>query len=160
MERPRVALSNAERQARWRERQRAKNAGTDADPVEQPLAIPTPVTLADFVKDRGPELVEAFDWMQDQLNLPVEQFFDPKHDAQAIDWTHNLIRDLSIALETVTATLSEYQIAMIDREIERLKEEGASDPAKLDANLDAVVRFKALRQELERTHRLNLRNYH
>jgi hypothetical protein len=98
--------------------------------------------------------------MQDALNLPVEQFLDAKHDAQAIDWTHNLIRDLGIALETVAGTLSGYQIAMIDREIARLKQEGAADPSKLDANLDAVVRFKALRHELERYHRLNLRNYH
>jgi hypothetical protein len=155
-----VALTNAEKQARWRERQRAKAHGVDPEKIEQPLAIPTPIPLADYVKDRGPELVEAFDWMQEQLNLPVEQFLDAKHDAQAIDWTHNLIRDLGIALETVTATLSNYQTAMIDREIERLKKESATDPAKLDANLDAVLRFKALRNELQRSHRLNLRNTH
>jgi hypothetical protein len=48
---------------------------------------------------------------------------------------------------------------MIDREIDRLKKESIADPAKLDANLDTIIRFKAIRSELKRTHRLNLRNY-
>lgn len=142
-----MALSNAERQALWRARQRAKTIGATPDQIEQPLTIPTPITLAEYVKKQGPALVEAFDWIEAELDLTVEQA------------TPGTIGKLKIALETITATLSEYQIAMIDREIERLKKEGATDPGKLDSNLDLVVRFKALRAELNRKHRLNLRNY-
>lgn len=156
-----MALTNAEKQARWRERQRAKAAGLLPEKeAPEPLMIPTPVALADFVKGQDDELREAFEWMQEQLDLPVGQFLSSAHKEHEIEWTRNIITDIGIALETITATFSEYQVAMIDREIARLRDEGTADPAKLDGNLDMILRYKALRNELKRSHRLNLRNHH
>ncbi|MEO3387597.1 hypothetical protein [Mesorhizobium sp. CAU 1741] len=156
-----MALTNAEKQARWRQRQRAKAAGLQPEKElsPEPLTIPTPLALADFVKSREPELLEVFESFQDE-GLPVAQFLTCEQKGDEVQWTRNAIRSLSEALETITGTLSEYQIEMIDQEIARLSAESKADPAKLDANLDTILRFKVLRRELERRHRLNLRNYH
>lgn len=151
------AKSDAERAREYRERKKLRAAGLLETPAKpEPLEIPRAVTLSEYVKGQGDESVEAFDWMAEQLNLPVGQFLTDEHKEQEIGWTHNVIRDLEIALATITTTLSGYWTDQIDREIERLK---ASDLARDKQALEKIVRYSAMRTSLDKTYRLSLQNY-
>lgn len=154
------AKTDAERAKAYRERKKLRAAGLLAEP-EPPanLVIPRTMTLSEYVKSQGEELVEAFEWMTEQLNLPVDQFFTSEHKEQEVEWTHNIINDLEVALSTITMTLSEYWKAQIDREVERLKAVDLSDPVTKAEALDKIVRLLAMRKSLGKMYRLTLANY-
>lgn len=151
--------SDAERAKAYRERKKLREAGL-LPTVEkpEPLAIPRTQTLSEFV-GREEELTEAYEWMQDQLGLPVQQFQTGKHKDHEIEWTHNLIRDLGIAVSTLTATLSSYWTDQIDQEVERLKAEELTDPELKEEALSRIVRFMQMRNNLQKQFRLTLQNY-
>lgn len=151
--------TDAERAKAYRERKKLREAGL-LPPAEkkEPLEIPRHQTLSEFVR-REDELVEAFEWIRDQLGLPVEQFHISDHKEKEIEWTHNLIHDLDIALSTITTTLSSYWTDQIDREVERLKAEQLTDPATKDEAISRIVRFMEIRKNLQKRFRLTLQNY-
>ncbi|MCV0394367.1 MAG: hypothetical protein K5872_15995 [Rhizobiaceae bacterium] len=151
--------TDAERAKAYRERKKLRDAGLLPQPEKrEPLEIPRTMSLSEFIQARGEELIEAFEWLKD-YGLPVEQFHTAEHKAQEIEWTHNLIRDLDIALSTVTSTLSNYWLTEIDREIERLKSDELDVPAKREDALSKIVRLTDMRKSLERTYRLTLQNF-
>jgi hypothetical protein len=155
-----MALTAAEKQRRYRERQKLRAAGLlEEQNRPEPLEIPRAITLSEFVKGQGDESVEAFDWMAEQLNLPVGQFHTDQHKEQEIEWTHNIIRDMEIALATITTTLSGYWTDQIDREIERLRASELADPGREEQALEKIVRYAAMRKSLNKTYRLSLQNY-
>lgn len=151
--------TDAERAKEYRERKKLREAGL-LPPAEkpEPLEIPRRLTLSEFVR-REEELVEAYEWMNSQLGLPIGQFLTSDHQEQEIEWTHNLIRDLDVALSTMTTTLSSYWTDQIDREVERLKAEELTDPARKEEALSKIVRFMEMRKNLQKRFRLTLQNY-
>ena len=154
-----MALTAAQKQQRYRERQKLRAAGLLDEPTKpEPLEIPRAVTLSEFVQAQGEESVEAFEWMTEQLNLPVGQFLTSDHKEQEIEWTHNVIRDVEIALATITSTMSEYWKAQIDRETDRLKASALTGKDREQA-LEKIVRYMAMRKSLDKTYRLSLQNY-
>lgn len=153
------AKSDAERARAYRERKKLRAAGLFEAPTKpENLEVPRANTLSEFVKAQGEESIEAFDWIAEQLNLPVGQFLTSDHKEQEIEWTHNIIRDLEIALATITMTLSEYWKAQIDRETKRLKASALAGKGREQA-LEKIVRFAAMRKSLDRNYRLTLQNY-
>lgn len=152
-----MALSNAEKQKRYRERLKLRTAGL-LPGDDKPLVIPRSQSLSEYVQAGGEELIEAFDWLK-EFGLPVEQFHTNKHKEQEIEWTHNLIRELDTALSTITHTLSDYWADQIDREIQRLKETELADPATKDDALAKIVRFTEMRKNLAKRYRLTLQNF-
>lgn len=153
-------LTNAEKQRRFRERQKLRAAGLLDEPVKpEPLVIPTMTSLSAFIASREPEMAEAIEWMRDRLNLPVGNLLTGDHPGKDIEWTHNVIRDLETSLSTLTGLLSEYWVAQIDHEIARMKAAIANDPAGSDEALNTIVRLTAAHKSLEKTYRISLRNY-
>lgn len=154
------AMTDAERAKEYRKRKKLRAAGLLVDP--QPpakLEIPRTMTLSAYVKSQGEDFVEAFEWMKEQLNLPVDQFFTGEHEENEIEWTNNIIKDLEVALSTITMAMSEYWKVQIDREIERIKAVDLSDPEKKAEALDKIVRLSVMRKSLGKRYRLTLANY-
>lgn len=153
------AKSDAERAKEYRERKKLKAAGLlPEQPQPAKLEIPKYLTLSEYVRREGEEAVEAFEWMKD-FGIPVDHFLTDQHKEQEIEWTYNIIRDLDIALSTLTSFLSSYWIDQINHEIDRLKKEGLSDAATKDEALAKIVRFTEMRKNLEKRYRLTLQNY-
>lgn len=154
------AKTDAERAKAYRERKKLRAAGLLAEP-EPPakLEIPRTLTLSEYVKAQGKESVEAIDWMQQEIDFPVGYILSGENKEKEIEWSYNIIESMITSLETMTGILSEYWTYEIDTEIERIKLEEIPIPEDRELALSKIVRFSAMRKNLQKRFRLTLQNF-
>lgn len=155
-----MALTAAEKQKRYRERQKLKAAGLlNEAPPPPPLDLPNSGLLA-FIKSHG----------EDALPLEVGRVWDDLHHISTtllkegepqteIGRMEKAIEYLSMSLEVLTGFLSDFRKEQIGQEIERAKREQLGDPGVQEQALQRIIRLNEVRKGLDKKYRLELSSY-
>jgi len=160
-----MALTPAEKQKAYRERQKLRAAGSFVEPQKpKPFKFPNDQLKVFISADH--DRWEALDYVRQEgcvgneldflLDATATKAKDAPHEvAQA----ESLVRGLILALEVLTGTLSEYRSAQVDQEIDQLKRTALNDPSKQDEALADIVRLTELRKQLDKKFRVELSEY-
>lgn len=157
-----MALTPAEKQKRYRERQKLKEAGLLPVDVTPPkLNLPN-AGLSEYIGATDPEegLLFAVNYIWEDLRLlNLEYLLDGSQASSEIARTERAIEYLTTALETLTGILSAFRLHQVDQEIARTKKEDLGDPAKQEEALARIMRLNEVRKHLSKKFRLELSEY-
>ena len=157
-----MALTAAEKQKRYREKQKLKAAGMLPEaPTLPPLTLPA-TGLSDFVRsgdeDEGYPFAVGYIW-EDLREINLDYLLDGSLPEWEIAKTERIIEHLTTALETLTGVMSEFRRHQIENEIERIRKEDLGDPAKQEEALARIIRLNEVRKHLNKKFRLALFEY-
>lgn len=156
-----MALTPAEKQRRYRERQKQKTAGL-APEAPKPPKLNLPETgLSNFITSQDEEEAPfAVGYIWEELrNLDLDYLLEGTDPDSEIARTEKAIEHITLALRTLTGVLNEFRKHQIDEEIARTKKEDLSDPAKQDEALARIVRLTEVRKQLDKKFRLDLNEF-
>lgn len=148
-----MALSNAERQRRYRERKRK-----EASEVKPEAGQPVRRTFAEYINST-PEYIEAIDTAFEWLNAsPIRRWEDWIERDNAVDICMNFIGDRHTdgavaGAWTIAALVNSYKIEQIDAQIFEIENSDLSTPALKKAADMFVKQLRHTRAQLQRNNR-------
>lgn len=148
-----MALSNAERQKRYRERRQAKNARPAT-----PRPMPVKRTFAEFInadETRFQAFDTAMDWLNSGRLLPWEKWVDANNAVDTcMDFIGTLHSDGVIAgAFTIAGLVNEYKVEQIDAQLLELEHADLSTPALKEAADKFAEHLRHIRKQLQRKNR-------
>lgn len=154
-----MALTPAEKQKQYRERQRLKAAGLLLEPMPPPkLNLPT-TGFSKWIRATD-EISDSIGWVNNELrNIDLGFILEGPIENNDLKYTEKAIESLSTSLETLTGLLSEFRRQQIQKEVEGIRQEDLNDPLKQEQALNAIIRLKEVQRNLARKYRLTLSEY-
>lgn len=156
-----MALTPAEKQKKYRERQKLKAAGLLPEQAPIPKLNLPQTGLSDFIQSTGEdEYPSAVGYIWEDLrHLDLEFLLDGSRPDTEIGRTEKAIEHLSMALSTLTGVLSHFRRHQIDTEIARIKIEDLGDPTRQEDALARLVKLTEVRKRLNKKFRMELFEY-
>lgn len=155
-----MALTNAEKQKRWRERQKAIKAG-----LIEPERKPDPVDLS-FLLDgfsawirESEERIELVEFIeQDISHLTLNHLIEKTIPGELI-FSQNTISMCFAAMRDIAGLLSKFKSAKISEEIRRIENEELDVPELRSKALDKIVQLRNFADRLNRKIRWETDSY-
>lgn len=147
-----MAISNAEKQKRYRERQKAK--ATDVPPSSSPAKI---TSFSDYVYSDQYRM-EAFETAFDLLNIgrigSVEDWIKSEGAvSKIIDFVGDDYNGAIMAVATLAGLVSEYKVAQIDARIAEIEASQVTSPALREAAEKYLHQLQEARKQFHRKNR-------
>lgn len=154
-----MALTAAEKQKRYRERQKQKS----------PTGTPSkPVALVSNLSDEGfkayvestAEHLESYDWFREQLAAVQFQLKLPgDHVPDDIRTIEKVIQELEDALVYLTGVAADFRKHQVNTQIERIKKTELGQPELQDQALARIVELTEIQKRLHKKYRIDLYDY-
>ncbi len=153
-----LALTAAEKQKRYREKQKLKAAGKLPDPVLPPKLNLPDMSLSAFIRatveDDEPSAVQELWEDLQKMNLqPLIDGSDPESEIARIE---SAIEDFMIGLYVLTGVMNDFRKRQIDTELARTTAKDLPNPAKREEALARIVRLTEVRKGLEKKMRIDI----
>lgn len=153
-----MALTNAEKQKRWREKQKLLKSGELVQPAK-----PDPVDLSFLLHGFGEWIRESeersetvgqlcsgdcFRFLLNDVPEPRDQIF-----------TGNLISMFEEAIQSMAGLLHEFRIERINAEIERIDNEEIGEDSLRSRAIEKIYQLKAIAENMQRNTRIEISGY-
>ena len=154
-----MALTPAEKQKQYRERQKLKAAGLIPEPAPLPK-LNIPITgFSEWIRATD-EISDSIGWVNNELgNINLGFILEGPIENNDLKYIEKTIESLSTSLETLTGLLSEFRRQQIEKEVEGIRQEELNDPLRQGRALNTIIRLKEVQKNLARKYRLTLSEY-
>lgn len=153
-----MALTNAEKQKRWREKQRLLKSGELFQHAQ-----PEPVDLTFLLSGFGEWIRESEERMEvvDQLcsgdcfRFLLSDSPEPRDQI----FTGNLISMFEVAIQSMAGLLHEFRIERINEEIERIDNDEIGEDSLRSRAIEKIYQLKAIVENMQRNTRIEISGY-
>ena len=155
-----MALTPAQKQKQYRQRQKLKAGIPVTDPAPPP-SLNLPISgFSDFIL-ASQERQDSVGWILQEIrnNSPAFLLGGMIEKDWEIERTYQSIQCLSTSLETLTAMLSEFRRMQIEKEIVLVKQRDLRNHAKQDLAIARLIQLQKAKERLAKKFRLTLSEY-